>query len=116
MNTNVKILIITLGILLLGWIVYLIQKRIGEHQALDWKEFIKANPQYATENIPRAESKDRGCPCLYTTPCNPRCACIMPASSTGCAYCCKYGSLDQRTKHAERLVHKFRLSLNETTT
>ena len=31
---------------LLGWIYYQIQKRIGEDQARDWKEFVAANPQY----------------------------------------------------------------------
>lgn len=28
------------------WIFYNLQKRIGEHQAADWNQWIKDNPQY----------------------------------------------------------------------
>lgn len=45
-----------------------------------------------------------GCPCLYVKPCDPRCACVAPASSRGCSRCCKYGSLTQRKAAAQRLV------------
>ena len=47
---------------------------------------------------------DLGCPCVYTTPCHPKCTCVYPMSSVGCACCCKYGSLEQRKKQAERLA------------
>lgn len=47
---------------------------------------------------------DRGCPCLYTTPCKDNCTCVNWTSSAGCARCCTYGSLEQRTKSAERLA------------
>src|SRR4051812_34248416 len=44
------------------------------------------------------------CPCLHTTPCDPRCTCVMPASSSGCRRCCSYGSTEQQRVKAERLV------------
>lgn len=47
---------------------------------------------------------DRGCPCLYTTPCHDRCTCVNSFSSSGCSRCCTYGSLEQRKAHAERLA------------
>jgi len=38
-------LIILIGILLfLSWVVYQIQKRIGEEQSRDWAKFVKDNP------------------------------------------------------------------------
>lgn len=89
--------------LLLGWIYFFVQKKIGEHQALDWADFVKANPQYFLKSQ-SDKNPARGCPCLYGNPCNPRCTCISGASSVGCAYCCTYGSLEQRTAHAKRLV------------
>lgn len=37
--------LIIIGFLLFGaWIVYNLQKRIGEQQVADWKDFVKANP------------------------------------------------------------------------
>lgn len=30
----------------MGWIWYLISKRIGEQQAMDWEEFKKEYPEY----------------------------------------------------------------------
>lgn len=48
---------------------------------------------------------DRGaCPCLHTTPCDPRCTCVDLASSRGCSRCCTYGSPEQQRAAAERLV------------
>lgn len=47
---------------------------------------------------------NRGCPCLYATPCNEQCACVVPHSSRGCRRCCRYGSRDQREATAMRLV------------
>ncbi len=45
-----------------------------------------------------------GCPCVYLDkPCHPGCTCRNGFSSTGCFYCCRYGSMDQRKKQAERL-------------
>ena len=49
-------------------------------------------------------SNHTGCPCTYTEPCHPRCACVSPASSRMCLRCCSYGSLEQRTKRAEILA------------
>lgn len=45
-----------------------------------------------------------GCPCLYTTPCDPQCTCVNKFSSTGCSRCCAYGSLEQRTAQAVLLA------------
>jgi hypothetical protein len=45
-----------------------------------------------------------GCPCLHTTPCHPRCTCVQPYSSHGCARCCRYGSAEQRRERAEALA------------
>lgn len=59
-----------------------------------------------------AATGDRGCPCLYTTPCKDNCTCVSWTSSAGCARCCTYGSLEQRTKNAERLAS---LPLSATT-
>ena len=44
------------------------------------------------------------CPCLHTTPCHPRCACLHPQSSQGCKRCCTYGSALQQLVRAEYLV------------
>ena len=38
--------ILIVGAILLGWIYYQLQKRIGEDQAAKWADFVKANPQY----------------------------------------------------------------------
>lgn len=45
----------------------------------------------------------RACPCNYGEPCNERCTCVNPLSSTGCNNCCTYGSLEQREAKAKRL-------------
>ena len=45
-----------------------------------------------------------GCPCLYVEPCSPLCSCANPGQSGGCERCCRYGSLEQRTAHAESLA------------
>lgn len=52
------------------------------------------------------EEKNRGCPCLYVEPCHPRCTCVTGGSSVGCARCCRYGSLEQRTSMAKYLVER----------
>lgn len=49
---------------------------------------------------------DRGCPCLYTTPCDPRCTCVDRYSSAGCRRCCRYGSLEQRQAQAAALTQR----------
>lgn len=52
----------------------------------------------------------RTCPCLYPIePCDPDCTCRNPFSSRGCARCCSYGSLEQRTRNAQRLADAERL-------
>lgn len=50
------------------------------------------------------KSEERACPCLHTTPCDPRCTCVMPASSSGCLRCCTYGSPEQQRSMAEWLA------------
>lgn len=45
-----------------------------------------------------------GCPCHHTEPCHPRCTCVQPFSSHGCARCCRYGSPEQQKRKAERLA------------
>lgn len=59
-----------------------------------------------------AEGKeDRACPCLYLEePCHPRCTCTMGGSSTGCMFCCTYGSLEQRKAAAKRIAQKIKAS------
>ena len=44
------------------------------------------------------------CPCLHATPCDPRCTCVVPASSTGCRRCCSYGSREHQRARAETLA------------
>lgn len=51
----------------------------------------------------RAEATS-GCPCRHTTPCQPRCTCAMPGSSSGCRRCCTYGSKEQRESMARHLA------------
>ena len=54
-----EILVITSVILVLGMLVYQIQKRIGEDQARDWKAFKEANPQYFKKPEPPVSSVDK---------------------------------------------------------
>ena len=49
-------------------------------------------------------SNGRACPCKHTTPCTPRCTCVMSASSRGCDRCCTYGSAKQCREKAEWFV------------
>ena len=52
----------------------------------------------------RAVEKSAPCPCLHTTPCDPSCTCLHPASSRGCRRCCTYGSKDQKETRARHLA------------
>lgn len=52
---------------------------------------------------PRA-SAENSCPCRWTTPCADRCSCAVPASSSGCLRCCRYGSDAQRRERAQAIV------------
>jgi hypothetical protein len=63
-----------------------------------------------SEERPAGETPDRGCPCLYTTPCDPACTCVRPESSRGCRRCCRYGSESQRRAMAELLAQPSPLS------
>lgn len=58
----------------------------------------------AAERAARLVAEHRGCPCLHTAPCDPRCTCVNPASSRGCRRCCSYGSPQQQAARAEHLV------------
>lgn len=51
-------------------------------------------------------SDHKACPCLHTTPCDPRCTCVSPSSSFGCRRCCSYGSPEQQRVRAEYLASK----------
>ena len=50
------------------------------------------------------DDRNAACPCLHTTPCHERCACVTPLSSSGCLRCCSYGSAEQRAAAAETLA------------
>ena len=60
-------------------------------------------PECYSKGYEEAERLRQGCPCLYTEPCDPRCTCVLPTSSSGCSRCCRYGSLSQRKAHAQRI-------------
>ena len=47
---------------------------------------------------------DNGCPCCYTDPCRPGCACVDSTSPHGCLRCCRYGSLEDRKRRAKALA------------
>ncbi len=51
-----------------------------------------------------ASKAAEACPCLHTTPCDPRCTCVEPLSSTGCSRCCSYGRKAQQIIAAEHLA------------
>lgn len=55
-------------------------------------------------NVTPPTEKQRACPCLYGNPCDKMCTCVAPFSSRGCKNCCTYGSIEQRTAHANRLL------------
>lgn len=46
----------------------------------------------------------KACPCLHTTPCDPRCTCVVSVSSRGCTRCCSYGNAEQQKAMAEHLA------------
>lgn len=54
----------------------------------------------------RKRPLDKGCPCLYTTPCSWQCTCINSFSSKGCSRCASYGSIEQRKLRAGFLASK----------
>lgn len=95
--------LIVIGIIGLLVLLYIaLVKRIGEDQKRDWADYVKANPHlFRKLTLPEPRG---GCPCLYTTPCDPQCTCVKPYSSRGCNRCCSYGSVEQRKQMAEYLV------------
>lgn len=51
--------------------------------------------------------KPSGCPCkLLDKPCQTRCSCTNPFSSSGCLLCASYGSDEQRKAQAEYIASK----------
>ena len=63
------------------------------------------------------EMKERnrgGCPCLHTTPCDPRCTCVNGWSSSGCGRCCSYGSKEQQKAAAELIAEAVDAALSPT--
>lgn len=46
----------------------------------------------------------RACPCLHTTPCHDRCACVHIESSFACRRCCSQGNTQQQRKMSEHLA------------
>lgn len=91
------------------FLLFLVSRMWSDPQAREWKQFKKDNPIMFVK-LPLVEKAFNeptgGCPCLYTTPCHPRCTCRYTGSSNGCLYCCTYGSLEQRTQHAEWIVNR----------
>ena len=71
------------------------------HETGDWVRASDLDELLAEVTHLRAA---RGCPCLYTTPCQTRCSCLMPLSSHGCRRCCRHGSPEQQRAMAERLA------------
>lgn len=43
------------------------------------------------------------CPCTHGAICDPNCSCVHPYSSRGCAFCCSYGSAEQKETRAVHL-------------
>lgn len=72
-------------------------------QAKGWQEFIETRDALILA-AKAHKSEHKACPCLHTTPCHPRCTCVMPHSSRGCRRCCSYGSPEQQKAMAEHLV------------
>lgn len=57
-----------------------------------------------------AQSGDGACPCLYLDePCHDTCTCKNGFSSSGCMYCCTYGSIEQRKNNAKRIAEKLKV-------
>ncbi len=53
------------------------------------------------------------CPCNYLDePCHPTCTCVYPYSSSGCSFCCTYGSEEQRKAAALRIATALRQSMS----
>ena len=73
---------------------------------VEWRDH-KLTARAAITEIRRLEQErdvHRACPCLHTTPCHPRCTCVVPISSSGCHRCCSYGSRSQQKAMAEHLA------------
>jgi hypothetical protein len=90
----------------IGWIKRTILEALAL-QVEKEKKSLGDGPESQGESANEDEGRNanRGCPCLYTTPCRPDCTCVKPfMSSGGCSRCCSYGSVEQRTKAAERLA------------
>ena len=45
--------------ILLGWVCYQIQKRIGEEQAREWKDFVAVNPNLDGKHTSGATSDEQ---------------------------------------------------------
>jgi hypothetical protein len=76
---------------------------ILKHDFIHPEPHITIPYQLATDG----REQDRACPCKYLDePCNEMCTCKNGLYSTGCLYCCTYGSLEQRKEQAKRLKVK----------
>ena len=60
--------------------------------------------------LTETEGENRACPCNYGEPCQERCTCVNPFSSSGCLNCCTYGSQEQRESMAKHLKSQQRPS------
>lgn len=61
------------------------------------------------DHLEKKVEENRGCPCMYLEePCHPHCTCRNGLYSTGCMFCCRYGSMDQRKAKAEQIADKLR--------
>jgi len=52
--------IFMLSLIPLAWIYYQVTKRIGEDQALDWKDFVKDNPHLFQKPVATQPRRDGG--------------------------------------------------------
>jgi hypothetical protein len=69
-----------------------------------WNAAAKQISMPDLEKALEGQDKQRSCPCLHTTPCDQRCTCINPFSSSGCLRCCSYGSPEQQRAAAQTIA------------
>ena len=52
----------------------------------------------------KKEAMTESCPCHYTRPCGPQCACANPTLTSGCRRCATHGDALERLRVATRLA------------
>jgi len=84
---------------------------VNDEIVIPFDTALLAMEAYRNQPLPESTVQDKGCPCLYLDkPCHDRCTCVNGFSSTGCAYCCTYGSIEQRKEKAEMLEKRYSAS------